>query len=218
MKAIEDIKAFVKSNGYTLIDASNYKNCHSKIRILCSKGHLYSVEWNNFRSGQRCPRCNGHIIRDQSEIKKYVEECGFTLLSEFKGGHSKITIKCPKGHVTSVLWHNFKHNKRCKVCSIEKRSLLQRIDIEEVRKKFAEFGYTIIGEYVNTNKPVFVICPNGHKIYKSYNSIVNRKTGCPICKGNYRYSQEEVEEFFRLEGYVVLDRYISNKKKNVSRM
>ena len=212
-KSKEDIKEFVESNGYNLIDVGNYKNCHSKIKVLCNKNHLYSVEWNNFRSGQRCPMCNDHIIRDPLEIKKYVEKHGFTLLSEFKGSHSKITIKCSKGHITSILWHNFKHNKKCKICSIEKRSSLQKIDINEVKKRFNELEYIIIGEYVNTNKPVLVMCSNGHKIYKSYNSIVNRKTGCPICKGNYRYSQEEVKEIFKSEGYVVLDRYVSNKKK-----
>ncbi len=36
-KSKEDIKEFVESIGYNLIDVSNYKNCHSKIKVLSLK-------------------------------------------------------------------------------------------------------------------------------------------------------------------------------------
>jgi len=51
----QQIKKVIESYGYGLL--SQYKNAYSKIELECPNGHVYSVQWNCFQQGQRCPVC-----------------------------------------------------------------------------------------------------------------------------------------------------------------
>jgi len=70
--AYEYVKNYIHSTGYTIL-SDTYRNNYTKISIKCDKGHEYSVNFNNFRLGRRCPICNNSKTSSKGEM----EVCGF---------------------------------------------------------------------------------------------------------------------------------------------
>ena len=55
-------------------------------------------------------------------IKEQIEKEGYKLLSKsYKNAHTKIKIKCDKGHIYKVIWNSFQQGHRCKECSPSKK-------------------------------------------------------------------------------------------------
>lgn len=52
----EYVKEQIEKKGYKLL-SKEYKNAHTKLKIQCSKKHIYKVMWCNFKRGDRCPIC-----------------------------------------------------------------------------------------------------------------------------------------------------------------
>lgn len=53
----DDVKQDIEAKGYKLL-STEYKNAHTKLQIECDEGHQYSVTWNKFKNGCRCPECS----------------------------------------------------------------------------------------------------------------------------------------------------------------
>lgn len=53
----EYIKKYIESFGYELI-SKEYIGVFDKLIVKCPKGHIYEVNFNNFKNGYRCPICN----------------------------------------------------------------------------------------------------------------------------------------------------------------
>jgi hypothetical protein len=98
----EFVKKYIESFGYRLL-SKEYKNAKSKLKVKCDKGHEYDVRWDNFKSGQRCPKCFGNVRLAYNFVKESIEKEGYELLSEeYKNIHSKLKVKCNKGHEYEV--------------------------------------------------------------------------------------------------------------------
>ena len=51
------------------------------------------------------------------EVKEYIENCGYKLLSkEYINNHTKLKLKCPKGHIFELRFNDFKNGQRCRQC------------------------------------------------------------------------------------------------------
>jgi hypothetical protein len=74
------IRNSVESEGYKMLSSpmsyekSIYPSQH-KIRVECSKGHIYNITWNNWSKGKRCRRCYEENKRNNA--LKYLK--GFKL-------------------------------------------------------------------------------------------------------------------------------------------
>lgn len=99
------IKEYVEKQGYKFIKLIKDNGLNSRIEIQCPKGHKYDVCFKNFKGnaclkGTRCPECFGSKKPSYEEVREYVEDKGFTLLSkEYKKANVKLKIECPNGHV-----------------------------------------------------------------------------------------------------------------------
>jgi hypothetical protein len=89
----ETRKIFLKEK-YILL-SKKYDNNHTKLKIKCPDGHIYSTTLNNFQSGHRCKKCFKLYYRGNKHFN-------------FKKGKTKC-IDC--GKVTS----NY-NSKRCQHC------------------------------------------------------------------------------------------------------
>ena len=69
------VKNYIESfDGYQLI--SNKCNGNKdKLHIICPKGHLFKMNFNNFKQGNRCGTCNKEkiISRGEKEIANYIK-------------------------------------------------------------------------------------------------------------------------------------------------
>jgi len=135
-KTIEEIREFVESKEYKLL-SDTYINNSTKLDMICPDGHIFKMCWNNFMFGNRCPVCYGNKKKTIEEIRKYVEQEGYILLSkEYINSHSNLEIKCSSGHVFKMNWTNFSSGKRCPKC---KRSKGEEIIAKILESNYIEF-------------------------------------------------------------------------------
>ena len=135
---------------------------------------------------------------------------GYTLLTkEYINAHQKLIFICPKDHKGNIIWHNWQQGKRCAECSGNKK-----LTIEYIRESFQKEGYTLLAEeYINNNKKLEYICPEGHKGSIIWNSW---KTGnrCEECGGTKKLTVEYIREQFQTDGYTLLSKeYINAHQK-----
>lgn len=87
------IKEQIESvKGYKLLSKS-YKNSKTKIKVECSKGHVYQVKYNNFQQGQRCLKC--FMLIKYSEPEK-------EILNIVKKFTNKLIIENDKNQIINV--------------------------------------------------------------------------------------------------------------------
>ena len=115
MLHIEDIKKELALDGYT-VNSDKYIT-GSKIKYTCNNGHEGSISMGNWRNGKRCAICYGNFKKSIEYIRPYFEAEGYNIVSgEYSNAHTKLLIKCDKGHVYKSSWHNWQSGKRCPIC------------------------------------------------------------------------------------------------------
>lgn len=53
---IKFIRSEFEKEGYILL-TTEYINCYQKLDYICSKGHIHSISWDNWKQGKRCLLC-----------------------------------------------------------------------------------------------------------------------------------------------------------------
>lgn len=173
----EFVKQAFESEGYTLL-SSTYKNNHSKLKYICPNGHTHSIIWNSWKSGHRCPYCDGQAKLDISFVRDSFTASGYVLLNtEYTNNTTKLDYICPNGHKHFVSWNHWSRGVRCPYCYGNVKET-----IEYITRQFEMEGYTLITKaYLNNRSPLVYICPEGHTNTTIWS---NWKKGhrCPTCR------------------------------------
>lgn len=100
----EHVKNYIESVEKYKLLSEEYSECMSKLKLQCLNGHIFWMNFNNFKNGQRCPECsnknkgNYHKLTYE-QIKCYIEKQGYKLLSKnYKNNSTKLKLKCSEGH------------------------------------------------------------------------------------------------------------------------
>jgi ribosomal protein S27E len=183
------IKQQFENEGHNLLSES-YKNNKSMLKVKCPKGHTYEVVYNNFQQGSRCPICYGNVKHTYNFIKQQFENEGYVLLSKiYKGSHSKLKVKCPKGHIYNPIYSNFKNNHKCPYCT--NNNIKHTYNF--IKQQFENEGYKLLSDkYIENKSKLKVKCPEGHRYEVIYNSFQQGKR-CPICDFLNKSSKGEKE-------------------------
>lgn len=152
-KTIEEVKAYINSQGYELL-SEEYIKATSKLKMKCDKGHEFEMSWNNFKNhGQRCPICMKKNQRrrryNYDYVKQYIEDSGYELISkEYKDCKKPIIVKCPKHGEWTCTFDNFKNkDSRCPKCKNSKgenevSNILNQLGVKYINKyRFADCKY-----------------------------------------------------------------------------
>jgi hypothetical protein len=189
----EHVKEFIEKEGYKLI-SNEYVDAHKQLKIVCSKNHTYETPFYRFQQGHRCPTCSGNKKLTFIEVKEFIENEGYKLLSteyEYVNTQKKLDIQCNKGHIFKMNFNTFKRGTRCSICANNKR-----LTYEYIKEQIEKHDYKLLStEYVNSSTKLDLLCPNGHKIKKTWN---NFQIGyrCPICYyDNIKNTQININEF-----------------------
>ena len=174
---IDFIKQKFSEEDYTIV-SNEYENGYIRLEYLCPKNHRNSMSWNNFRSGRRCPECQGIRRIDIGLIRKEFENSRYVLLSEeYIDNQTKLEYLCDKGHFNTMSWGNFNLGKRCPDCANNKV-----LTIEYVRSKFEEKGCTLLStEYINSKSKLDYMCSAGHIGSATWDSFYTAEKDCPRC-------------------------------------
>lgn len=172
----EEVSQYVEDRGEKLL-SDEYINNRTKLKIMCSHGHIYNMTFKDFKNNHGCPTCASCKKYTYNEVKTYMYEFGYELLSnEYHNNQEKLSIKCPKGHITDISFSSFKNGRRCKICANN-----QRLDYDYVKKYVNEYGYILLDNtYKNNNTKMNMICPNNHHIQLSFKHF-QRGVRCSKC-------------------------------------
>ncbi len=178
IQAKEQFIELLAQEGYKPL--SEYKGILKKIKIKCPKGHIYEVKPSSFKNGSRCPRCAGVCpIQAKEQFIELLKNENFFLLSDYKGSHQKVKLKCPKGHIYEVKPSSFKNGSKCPKCS--KKCPIQAK--EQFIELLAQEGYELLSEYKNIDTKVILRCPERHEWNTTPHSFKTNNR-CPHCAGS----------------------------------
>ena len=113
---IDFVRNYVANFDYKCL--TEYYVNTQKIKMECPKSHIFEMRWDTFLSGCRCPKCSyNNKKRKFNEIKKYIEDFNYKLLSqEYEGCFTKLKIQCPENHIFEMRWDAFQQGGRCPEC------------------------------------------------------------------------------------------------------
>lgn len=174
-RAKKEFFNILTEEGYTLV--GEYKNTMTKVELMCSNSHLWSVQPNSFKYGTRCAICSNRS--SEAAKKSFIELAtlnDYIVVGEYKNNSTVIAMKCPSGHDWNVNPSNFRAGTRCSVCSGRSKGIAKQLFNELVEKN----GYVLLTEYKNNNTRIDMRCPNGHEwcVFPSNFKIGRR---CPRC-------------------------------------
>jgi hypothetical protein len=188
-----DIKQYVSTiTGYKLL-SNSYKNNTTKLKFECPNGHIFDMDWNHFKRGQRCSECDITKKKTYNEVKNYIESFdGYKLLSNtYVKCKEKMKIQCPNNHVFEMNYSAFNAGDRCPICAKCKKKTL-----EEIRYNMLIFGYALLSDtYVNSQTKLLVECPNHHTYEVHWGNFRSGKR-CPIC--NNSKGEEKIRNILTL--------------------
>ena len=215
----EYIKEQIESvEGYKLL-SEEYIDAKTKLEVQCDKGHIYYPTYNYFQRSHRCPICAKNYKKHTYEyIKEQIEKDGYKLLSEdYVDAHTKLEVRCDKGHIYEVVYNSFQQGSRCLICSKKKNGSSQRLSYGYVKEQIeAEEGYELLSEeYVNSKIKLKIQCDKGH-IYEANWGHFKSGQRCPHCAGKakltYEYVKEQIES---VDGYKLISDIYINSKTNL---
>ena len=147
---IEDILKILNNLNYKLerikYDEENKLNNHSKVIIICDKGHKYETSIECLKMGCTCSICKGNKKHEYEYVKNYIEGFGDKLLTKaYKNDRQNLKIQCPKGHIYYKNFNKYKNaNQRCVYCNMssgeqEIARILDKYNIKyEIQYKFKD--------------------------------------------------------------------------------
>jgi hypothetical protein len=170
---IEYVKNYLEERKHKLI-SKEYINALTNIDIQCPKGHIFSMRFNSFQQGQRCPDESGKKPYTEEEIRKYVENTGYKIIT-FENSLN-ITFKCPdETHPPYKTSFSIFKCRRCGYCAPNKKK-----EQEYIVNYYNKFKYTFNDIYENSFTNHNVICPNDHIWSVKFNSFQQGQR-CPLC-------------------------------------
>ena len=111
-----------EKEGYNLL-SKEYVDNQQKLSYVCPRGHIGSISWNSWQSGNRCYYCGFISTANKKRthidlVRTMFKNEGYTLLTEkYKNSHQRLNYVCPKGHNGFISLSNWKQGHRCGKCS-----------------------------------------------------------------------------------------------------
>jgi len=208
----EYVRTEIEKFGYKLL--STCTKSKEKILVECDKRHKYFVTWNNFKYGQRCPRCysENRVSSRRLTLKyllttiKTIGQKYYLLSKEYKNNTTKLKFLCPEKHIFYMSWASFKRGQRCPVCANNSRSKKQKtITLEYVQQYVKLFRYECFSNrYILSTKHLHLRCDKGHEIYISWSNF-RKGHRCRYCSliNRTKYKNDiERESYHNYKEYI----------------
>jgi hypothetical protein len=219
-KMFNELKALADTDGWRVLGP--YVTDGNHILMQCSQGHIRDkMSPSNFKRGKRCPICSRkknalapkmnifeRNIKAKAEFYDSAKNAGWVVLGEYINSRTPVAMQCPNHHIRNrMMPYNFKTGTRCGVCSSNDSSAAKTDFLDLVKRE----GWTTLGEYITTDTPIEMICPEGHIRTKLTPHEFKRGTHCSVCYGNDALTAEnEFRDLAMKEGWSIMGEYINN--------
>ena len=166
----------------------NYVNSSTKVCIICPKHGEFWQNPASHLSGRGCPKCANkkkgsyHISSTKEFIEKakkiYGNRFDYSKVN-YVNSKTKVCIVCP---IHGEFWQtpgSHLSGRGCNLCSKPVHDTDSFV-IEAKKIHGEKYDYSKV-EYVNSNTPVCIICPEHGEFYIRPNGHLTGR-GCPICR------------------------------------
>lgn len=191
---IDSIRDFIESCGYKLL-SKKYINAKSKLYILCKEHGIFSMNWNNFKSGQRCRGCSdkNRFSWNKHNIKELLKSTDYTYFGHRKSNRRVyVTVICGSGHRSEVRLDSIQRGQGCFECANDNL----RLDIEYVGNYIKERGFTLLSEdYKNNEQSLEIKCPIHGKFHKRFSKF-KEHPNCPFCANGAGVREQACRDIF----------------------
>ena len=180
----EFIKKSKKIHGdrydYSLVE---YKNTHTKVKIICNEHGEYIQKPYKHIYGQGCPYCVGKNKTTDQFIKECVGVHGDLYdysLVDYTGMFSNIIVVCGTHGRFEQIAHNHVNGHGCGVCSgtIKKTTELFITDAQQIHGD--KYDYSLV-DYQTAKTKVKIICKS-HGVYETTPNTHLNGRECPNCR------------------------------------
>lgn len=182
-----------------------YIDSKTRVAVKCTVcGHEWSPYAGSLYGGHGCKVCAAKLrgihkrISNDTFVQKFEEEWNgvLTQLTPYTRRHDPMLIQC---NVCGNQWnstpHNLLHGEGCPNCAKEIH------DTNDVANFLKNNGYTciIVGEYINYNADLELICECGNHFFTSFASLRKTRGVCKSCRARMRresqmFTQEKASE------------------------
>lgn len=156
----EEVKEHIESFGYKLL-SKEYKNNKKHLEMMCPKGHKILMKFSHFKRGKRCAKCRGLKRYTIEEVREYIEENNYKLISEeYINEKEKLRFICDKGHEYNASFECFKRGQRCPICRISKgeRKIMNWLENYKIFYIYdSEYFEDLLSVRGNPLRPDFII-------------------------------------------------------------
>lgn len=183
-------KAILKHGNKYDYKAVEYKNCRTKVKIICKVHGEFFQSPSKHLAGQGCPKCAGNFKNTREDfIKKarlkHGDKYDYSMV-EYINCDTDVVIICPiHGEVTQT---PYAHLNSCgcvecsKILAYENR---RKYDLDSfisrsIRVHGDKYNYGEV-DYVNERIKVKIICPTHGPFHQSPSEHINRGQGCKLC-------------------------------------
>lgn len=169
-----------------------YVNCETKVCIICPKHGEFWQTPHVHLNGHGCPKCKFEKLSKEQfaigkiEFEKIKEKNKDFLdysLSEYKGMHTKILVKCLK--CGKIFWQEpdaQKRGNKCPYCAGKNKTT--KDFIEQAKKIHGnKYDYSK-SEYIKAKTKTCIICPEHGEFWQTPDKHL-RGQGCPICSESH---------------------------------
>jgi hypothetical protein len=173
----KEIQRLFSKEKWQLLSKS-YKNCKTKLVVLCPKKHKIHKTVSGFLDGDGCSICSGKKKYTINDVKMFFLKENYTLLSKrYMGGFKKLKFICPQGHQHTISLFSFLRGRRCEKCFGHIKHTLKI-----VIKMFKKRNWTVLSKkYINSTVPLNVVCDKGHNTKITLGNF-SQGVGCKQCQ------------------------------------
>ena len=199
--------------------AVEYKGMKKKVPWQCQHGHTWDAVPNSVLNlNSWCPECARNRRRvPLKRLQDHARARGGRCLSRSKHNscRTKVPWQCKLGHTWEARPSNVLHwGTWCPACSRKRRTPKKR-SLKDLQEHAASRGGCCLSTaYQGMKAPAVWQCHEGHIWTARSNSVLNKKTWCPVCSGNAPLDLRRLREHAANRGGECLaTEYVSNKSK-----
>jgi Zn finger protein HypA/HybF involved in hydrogenase expression len=175
--------------GVKITVVGKYQGNHLPLAVRCECGRQWAPTALSLFKGSGCQQCS---YRQQAEAIRFTQEqviariadkhgTTITVLSQYQGSHSKLTVRCACGHQWDALANKLFVGQGCPQCALNKRRVNQDEALTRL-KQTSGGNITPLTEYPgDVSVPWFVQCGTCQHQWTPTAKNLFKGQGCPKC-------------------------------------
>jgi len=176
--------------------SKEYLNNHTKMKWICKNNHIVHISLNNLQNTNNgCNICSKKKKHTIIELQNICNKLGGICLSKkYINSETLLKFKCKYNHKWKAKPANIFHGQWCLKCYRIKR---RYINIHDINNKLVSKNIKCLSiKYKNNRSKLLFQCPYNHKWKASYDSVINRDSGCPECANSRNINENICRNIF----------------------